>query len=381
MLNNDNLDEIKLNQLRIHELRDLARNIGVQSPTSKNKDELIEKVLKILNGEVAPFVRQSAKGRPNRSANKLGGMDLMPENLNLEGLDFNVVLENKTFDFYTNMPAYEFNANGSSETIVKGYLDVTTSGYGIIRVNGFSVSDNDVYVHKMHIAKNNLVSGDYVVAKAKLIYANKPMVVTQIEVVNNGALRVEKFDNLEKHTTNQTFNLLNKNIGYGTSTLVLSSSNVMFSEAKRLAQSINPISKIVVVAPSKNCEDLVDDVNNQTLIPFDVTKSYLNVYSNLKQALLKAKNLATQNNNVVLVISGINYYFRALSALISDGEKNVVKLEEMVKMELTKILLSAKATKNASLSVVLFETEILEQKLLDFVKFDIAKLMDNNLKI
>ena len=34
------LDEFKLKQFRIHELRDLARKIGVKSPTSQNKDEL-----------------------------------------------------------------------------------------------------------------------------------------------------------------------------------------------------------------------------------------------------------------------------------------------------------------------------------------------------
>ena len=40
-----------LQQLRIHELRDLARKMGVNAPTSKKKEVLIEEIVKIMNGE------------------------------------------------------------------------------------------------------------------------------------------------------------------------------------------------------------------------------------------------------------------------------------------------------------------------------------------
>lgn len=377
---NSDLDEFKLKQFRIHELRDLARKFGVKSPTSQNKDELIEKILKIISGEAVPYVKKSGKGRPSRSANNLVDY-FIPENVNDKTNEFSDLVDNKKYDFYAAMPAYEFNVDESNQMQIEGYLDVTTSGYGIIRVNGFSVSDEDVYVHKMYITKHNLVSGDYVKANAKSIYANRPKAVTEILEVNHGELKSEiKFDELKKCTTTNNFKLFNETILNGTFSVVLGDNKVMFNEAKQLANNITSNNKIIVVAPSKEDEGFVDDLNNVTLVPFNITKNYLNVYSNLKLALLKAKNLAEQNN-VVLVVSGINYYFRALTALISDSEQNAFKLEEMVKLEITKILLSAKAVSNSSLSVVLFESSEQEQKLLNFVKFDLGALADNNFKL
>lgn len=52
-----------LDALGIFELRDYARNVGVDSPTTYNKDVLIEKILSILSGEAKPAPR-SRRGRP-----------------------------------------------------------------------------------------------------------------------------------------------------------------------------------------------------------------------------------------------------------------------------------------------------------------------------
>ena len=374
------LDEFKLKQFRIHELRDLARKIGVKSPTSQNKDELIEKVLKIISGESAPYVKQTAKGRPSRSASQLNNLVdyFLPENANLETLEFLNVNDDNKFNFFAEMPEFDFDTTKSEQSVVQGYLDVTTSGYGIIRVNGFGISDNDVYVHKIYVAKYGLVSGDYLLANAKQVYNNRPRVVTEILEINNGNLKSEiKFDDLKKCETSNTFTLLNEKITLGNSSVILSDNKVMFNEAKQLAGNITN-AKVIVVAPSKDEQSLLES-KNFVLSPFSVTKGYLNVYSNLKLAILKAKNLAEQNN-VIIVINGINYYYRALTALISESENNTFKIEETVKLELTKILLSSKATQNSSLSVVFYESNKLEQKLLDFVKFDVGTVADNTFK-
>ena len=354
------LDEFKLKQFRIHELRDLARKIGVKSPTSQNKDELIEKVLKIISGESAPYVKQTAKGRPSRSASQLNNLVdyFLPENANLETLEFLNVNDDNKFNFFAEMPEFDFDTTKSEQSVVQGYLDVTTSGYGIIRVNGFGISDNDVYVHKIYVAKYGLVSGDYLLANAKQVYNNRPRVVTEILEINNGNLKSEiKFDDLKKCETSNTFTLLNEKITLGNSSVILSDNKVMFNEAKQLAGNITN-AKVIVVAPSKDEQSLLES-KNFVLSPFSVTKGYLNVYSNLKLAILKAKNLAEQNN-VIIVINGINYYYRALTALISESENNTFKIEETVKLELTKILLSSKATQNSSLSVVFYESNKFE---------------------
>jgi hypothetical protein len=52
----------KLSLKSIHELRTLGREIGVKSPTSCNKDKLIDRIIAVDTGRVKPFFTQ--KGRP-----------------------------------------------------------------------------------------------------------------------------------------------------------------------------------------------------------------------------------------------------------------------------------------------------------------------------
>lgn len=52
----------ELEIMGVYELRRLARNFGVVSPTSKKKAQLIEEIEKIKRGEIKP--KFSKKGRP-----------------------------------------------------------------------------------------------------------------------------------------------------------------------------------------------------------------------------------------------------------------------------------------------------------------------------
>ena len=59
--------EQNLQQLSIYELRTIARQIGVKSPTTKKHSELVESILKIQNGEERAF--STKKGRPPKVIN------------------------------------------------------------------------------------------------------------------------------------------------------------------------------------------------------------------------------------------------------------------------------------------------------------------------
>ena len=56
--------EDNIRELTIYKLRDIARNIGVKAPTTKKRDELIEEILKIQNGELMPYNPTKKVGRP-----------------------------------------------------------------------------------------------------------------------------------------------------------------------------------------------------------------------------------------------------------------------------------------------------------------------------
>ena len=60
-----NIDEITMRNMGIFDLRNLARDVGVLSPTTCKKEELIEKILQILSGEKEPQVPKNRQGRPS----------------------------------------------------------------------------------------------------------------------------------------------------------------------------------------------------------------------------------------------------------------------------------------------------------------------------
>lgn len=53
----------------IYELRNYARQIGVKSPTTKKRQDLLCEIEKINNGEIIPFTNNK-KGRPCKNVNK-----------------------------------------------------------------------------------------------------------------------------------------------------------------------------------------------------------------------------------------------------------------------------------------------------------------------
>ena len=64
MISISKFTERELQQQDIHTLRELARSIGVSSPTSKKKSELIEQMLSIITGEKLPEYKNINRGRP-----------------------------------------------------------------------------------------------------------------------------------------------------------------------------------------------------------------------------------------------------------------------------------------------------------------------------
>lgn len=57
----------KLLRLGIFELRNMARDLGVRSPTTLTKEVMIEEMLQIIRGEADPYIPQSKRGRPPKS--------------------------------------------------------------------------------------------------------------------------------------------------------------------------------------------------------------------------------------------------------------------------------------------------------------------------
>ena len=72
-----------LKKMGIYELRELARQVGVESPTTKKRAELCEQILKISSGEIKPSHSSVNKGRPPKSISRVLGLveDIFPKEL------------------------------------------------------------------------------------------------------------------------------------------------------------------------------------------------------------------------------------------------------------------------------------------------------------
>lgn len=64
-------DEGSIRCLGIYSLRDMAREMGVKSPTTLKKEELIERILNIMSGKVAPDMPRTRQGRPPKNKSKI----------------------------------------------------------------------------------------------------------------------------------------------------------------------------------------------------------------------------------------------------------------------------------------------------------------------
>ena len=67
-----------LKSMGIYELRELARQVGVESPTTKKRAELCEQILKINAGELSPNKINLSKGRPPKSVSRVANTPVAP---------------------------------------------------------------------------------------------------------------------------------------------------------------------------------------------------------------------------------------------------------------------------------------------------------------
>lgn len=206
---NYNLEYIE--KLRIHELRDYARKLGVSSPTTMKKEELLANILEIV----------SVKGLQNSTTNEKEGLDffalLTAENSailsdlldssNKKAKNAMLIKRNPSSDNgvldLNNMEPFAYNigqnsAEYSSGDIVSlsGYIDIHTNGYGILRYEGFVPSDNDAFFTSALVKKYNLKKGMFISGNAKYVIEGKPRVLYEItDIQDKNALKsAESFE-------------------------------------------------------------------------------------------------------------------------------------------------------------------------------------------
>ena len=182
-------DKNTLLQTSIYELRDIARTIGVYLPTTYKKEELIDKIFKIVNGEEMPHIPKSRQGRPPKN---LSGKTKMLETFllsNREERKYDLEAGSSIGVLSEGIIAFlEDSKNPALNTeIFVGYLDIIESlGYGLIRKERDIFKDEKtVYVSSGQIENFNLKTGDLLEVEARVLHKEKPLVLTTVKKIND----------------------------------------------------------------------------------------------------------------------------------------------------------------------------------------------------
>lgn len=389
-----NFDYNKLNNLRIHELRDFARTVGVKSPTSLKKEEIIEQVLLILSGESEPYVNVTKQGRPAKTQKQFDELVefFIPKNdyskYNFGDYDLNI---DGDLEFVANAGKAEYNSKSDSE-IVKGCLDINKNGYGIIRVHSMP-SDDDVFLHYYSIKTNNLQTGDILEGEVKLIQEGKPRVMYNILTVNGVPLcqlqPKTKFNDLPYNSFTKKVNFNNNgafselaklDIFEGSRNLIFANNGFKLKDVESFVNNLSD--EYVVFALNFNSMPEEKEFEKDNLIlanfNFSVEDGALANVSNLM--FEQAKRRVEDEKKVVIVINKLSALLKALNNLQSGNYLSELKSNAV--NQIKKFVMCAKnVNENTNLTLFVLESANIEEKLLNFINYDLSNICNNVIKL
>ena len=201
---NNYLDEYSMRQASIFELRNIAREMGVNSPTIYKKEVLIEKILKIINGEEKPQMPKSRQGRPPKNLSNHKYVPTNVENVvsykDLLKIQESSTDENKYdlnipntngFGFLAS-PGFTYGVDSSKENKnplsfekEKGYFLLVDNEYGYIFEEGRTSNvENVIYVPENYINAYNIKSGDLIECGTKKVTSTNTKYLASVDSVN-----------------------------------------------------------------------------------------------------------------------------------------------------------------------------------------------------
>lgn len=171
------------NNMTIHNLREFARELGINAPTRKNKEEIINECYDFINNAEHIVTPVSKRGRPPKS----GVMAVEAQ----DSVQFHYNLSDKSEEQTEKRVDDNKRGGMTIEEMLKqedcemrsGILEML-EGYGFLRAENCECSEKDVYVSGKMIKNVGLRAGDFVVGVAKRNSDNKPPALVAIERVN-----------------------------------------------------------------------------------------------------------------------------------------------------------------------------------------------------
>ena len=155
--------EEELNSIHHYILKEIAREIGVKSPASKKKEQLIEDIRLIQSGKLKPCAPT------NKGAPKKGTVDLSSYYLVDDIGDYSKYNDKSIGELILNDVVDLDNIE------VEGVLEFYPEGYAFMRAKNYEKSEADAYVSTQNIRNLKLRKGDKIKGVARSAdYGERP---------------------------------------------------------------------------------------------------------------------------------------------------------------------------------------------------------------
>lgn len=318
-----NLSEkkLQLENLGVHDLRNIARMWGVPSPTLLKKEKLINSIIQIMSGEKIFTIKNKA-GRPVKNKLMARGFqeDLLPKELINFAEQRNK--DNILIDRFLPFAQNDENELTSIMEAKQGYLVKHNQDFYFC-----TSEDVLVYIPDVLVAQFGLMVGDYLSVIASGVNGKNYFVARDIEKVNNEISTncLRRICSIKNVILNNNDN--NKKLKEGSKTHIYCESILKFVEEK--AKFLNEFAekgyKILIVAVALPADgllkiqkhlnkfsDFVSYFENEPLYAFEAVNNAINHATVLAQ---------TGQKVIVLVLNIENIYTELDLYFLAKGEK------------------------------------------------------------
>ena len=138
---------MELRNLKLSELKELAKSKGIHDAYRYKKDELLLKLIEIDNIDI-----KTTNDTETKRTEKADILENIEKTENKEEYKDEIELPEKIVE--------EIESSGTEAEKVTGILETHTDGYGFLRTHNYLTSDDDVYISPSQIRRFHMKTGD-----------------------------------------------------------------------------------------------------------------------------------------------------------------------------------------------------------------------------
>lgn len=330
--------------LGIYELRGLARVLGIKSPTTKVREQLIENILVTLVKGKPTEPQMSRKGRPYKKLAHLDNIVSMIANQPTTEVSFETVSE-----FNQEMPVFSYK--GEEVADVSGVLRLgQLSSYFIDLKNG-----HHVFVSQDLVKIKHLETGDFIQGTAFKINDNNQYFVKEMFYVNGEAFKDYVY--LEEQKIDQV--LPSEFMHWDKFKILKGGRNIFVSDEPLYID--NSLKNILSCLESENavkiflgldlCFEDETFVSSKKIIKFSTQyiSSADDGFNRVLDIINMITRLANQGKNIILFIYDVGLVLSVIDQKFSSTEKNSLQSRILLK----KLISLAEAKRDGSSTTLL----------------------------